>query len=125
MSAIPLMGIRPRTRHAISIIRVIPTAKRNSSVTPSGLSRYGIFRKARNSPTTMGTRSMTRLQIPAIAARIIVVVISLVSSSGTASRRQRLGHLSACRLEDNPYGDHARPLPRHGLVRALDAHESG
>ena len=38
---------------------------------------------------------------------------------------QDIGHLSACRLEDDPYGDHARPLPRHGLVRALDAHESG
>src|SRR3989441_13288654 len=125
MSAIPLMGIRPRTPHAISIIRVIPTARRNSLATRSGLYRATISRQARNSPTTMGTRSMTRLQIPAIAARIIVVVISLVPSSGTASRRQRLGHLSACRLEDNPYGDHARPLPRHGLVRALDAHESG
>ena len=58
----PLMGVRPRTQHATSIIRVTQTATQNSSGIPSGLSRSGILRQARNSLTTMSTRSMTSLQ---------------------------------------------------------------
>ena len=74
----PLMGIRARTRRALSTIRVSPTATPNSSGIRSGLSLSRISRQVRNSPTTTATRSMMSPQNPAIAARIIVVGISWV-----------------------------------------------
>ena len=90
-----LDGVRPRTRHALSTMRVNPTATRNSSATPSGLSRSGISRQARNSPTTTDTSSMMSPQSPATAAQSIVVALSWVPNIGTASSRQRLGNVSS------------------------------
>src|SRR5215510_5193934 len=90
MSGILLMGVRPRTRHALSIIRVTPTATPNSLATPSGLWRLEISQQGRNSLTTMSTRSMTSPQSPAIVARSIVVAISWVRNIGIVSRKEHL-----------------------------------
>src|SRR5262249_32369225 len=87
------LGVRTRIQHAISIMRVISTATRNSSIIPSGLWRSGISRHVKNSPTTMDMRSMMSPPSPAIAARIIVVGISLVPNIGTVSSRQRFGNV--------------------------------
>src|SRR5262245_23230261 len=89
MSGMPSMGVRPRTRHAISTIHVTQTATQNSSAIPSGLWQLRISQQGKTSPTTMSTRSMTSPQSLAIAVRRSVVGISLVPNIGTVSRRQR------------------------------------